>query len=55
VDAAQATTTTATALKPWIFVDAKVVERVNFGSWDHVRLLYVSVVERKNSGYAAIY
>jgi hypothetical protein len=42
-------------LKPWIFVDAEVVERVNFGSGDNVRLLYVSVPERKNSGYAAIY
>lgn len=43
------------SLKPWVFVDAEVVERVNFGSGDHVRLLYVSVPERKNSGYAAIY
>ena len=42
-------------LKPWVFVDAEVVERVNFGSGDSVRLLYVSVPERKNSGYAAIY
>lgn len=42
-------------LKPWIFVDAEVVERVNFGSGDSVRLLYVNIPERKNSGYAAIY
>jgi hypothetical protein len=42
-------------LKPWIFVDAEVVERVNFGSGDNVRILYVSVPEKKNSGYAAIY
>ena len=42
-------------LKPWVFIDADVVERVNFGSGDSVRLLYVSVPERKNSGYAAIY
>jgi hypothetical protein len=42
-------------LKPWIFIDADVVERVNFGSGDNVRILYVSVPERKNSGYAAIY
>ena len=42
-------------LKPWIYVDAEVVERVNFGNGDSVRLLYVSVPERKNSGYAAIY
>ena len=36
-------------LKPWIFVDADVVERVNFGSGASVRVLYISISEKKNS------
>eukprot|EP01082_Thalassiosira_pseudonana_P008792 g7809.t1 g7809 contig26:330034-331516(-) len=41
-------------LKPWVFVDADVVERINFGSGSSVRLLYVGAPERKNSGYSAV-
>lgn len=37
--------------KPWVFVDVDVVERINFGSGNNVRLLNVSVPEEKNSGY----
>ncbi|KAL7535235.1 hypothetical protein ACHAXR_006361 [Thalassiosira sp. AJA248-18] len=37
--------------KPWIFIDADVVERINFGTGSSVRMLHVSVPEDKNSGY----
>mmetsp|Transcript_7848 Transcript_7848/g.13662 ORF Transcript_7848/g.13662 Transcript_7848/m.13662 type:complete len:347 (+) Transcript_7848:271-1311(+) len=38
-------------IKPWIFIDADVVERINFGTGSSVRMLHVSVPEDKNSGY----
>jgi len=38
-------------LRPWIFIDADVVERINFGTGSSVRILHVSVPEDKNSGY----
>lgn len=38
-------------LKPWVYVDAEVVERINFGTGSSVRILHVSVPEDKNSGY----
>jgi len=41
-------------LKPWVFVDADVMERINFGTGSSVRMLHVSVPEEKNSGYAAV-
>ena len=37
--------------KPWIFVDADVVERINFGTGSSVRTLHVNLPEDKNSGY----
>ena len=37
--------------KPWIYVDADVVERINFGTGSSVRMLHVNVPEDKNSGY----
>lgn len=40
-----------TNMKPWIFIDADVVERINFGTGSSVRMLHVSVPEDKNSGY----
>lgn len=40
-----------TATKPWAFVDAAVVERINFGTGSSVRMLHVNVPEDKNSGY----
>lgn len=39
-----------TNMKPWVYLDADVVERINFGSGNNVRLLSVSVPD-KNSGY----
>ena len=38
-------------LKPWIFIDADVVERINFGTGSSVRMLHLSIPEDKNSGY----
>ncbi len=38
-------------LRPWAYMDAEVVERINFGSGCSVRMLHVSVPEDKNSGY----
>lgn len=38
-------------LKPWVFVDADVVERINFGTGSSVRMLHIGVPEDKNSGY----
>lgn len=38
-------------LKPWVFVDADVVERINFGSGSSVRMLHLSLPEDKNGGY----
>lgn len=40
-----------TNIKPWVFLDADVIERINFGSGSNVRLLRVSVPDKKNSGY----
>ena len=40
-----------TNMKPWIFLDADVVERINFGTGSSVRVLHVNVPEDKNSGY----
>ena len=37
-------------VKPWVFVDAEVVEMINFGSGKSVRTLHLSVPEAKNSG-----
>ncbi len=44
----------STPLKPWVFVDADVMERINFGTGSSVRMLHVSVPEEKNSGYASV-
>jgi hypothetical protein len=38
-------------LRPWIFVDGDVVERINFGTGSSVRMLHVSLPKDKNSGY----
>ena len=38
-------------LRPWIFIDADVVERINFGTGSSVRMLHVRLPEDKNSGY----
>ena len=38
-------------LRPWAYIDADVVERINFGSGCNVRMLHVCVPEDKNSGY----
>ncbi len=38
-------------LRPWAYMDADVVERINFGSGCSVRMLHVIVPEDKNSGY----
>ena len=38
-------------IRPWVHVDANVVERINFGSGNNVRFLSVSVPDEKNSGY----
>jgi len=38
-------------IRPWIFIDADVVERINFGTGSSVRILHVIVPEDKNSGY----
>ena len=40
-----------TNMKPWIFLDIDVVERVNFGKGENVRFLSLNVPEEKNSGY----
>ncbi|KAL7546527.1 hypothetical protein ACHAWF_009860 [Thalassiosira exigua] len=37
--------------KPWVYVDADIVERINFGTGSSARMLHVSVPEDKNSGY----
>ena len=38
-------------LRPWMFMNADVVEHVNFGSGSSVRVLHLSLPEDKNSGY----
>ena len=38
-------------IKPWIYINATVVERINFGIGSSVRVLNVCVPEDKNSGY----
>jgi len=38
-------------LKPWVYVDGDVVERINFGTGSSVRMLHLSLPEDKNSGY----
>ncbi|KAL3803106.1 hypothetical protein ACHAW5_001970 [Stephanodiscus triporus] len=38
-------------LRPWVYINADVVERINFGTGSSVRILNVSVPEDKNSGY----
>jgi len=38
-------------IKPWVYIDATVVERINFGTGSSVRVLHVAVPEDKNSGY----
>jgi len=40
-----------TNIKPWVYLDAAVIERINFGSGSNVRFLSVSVPDEKNSGY----
>ena len=37
-------------IKPWVFVDAEVVEMINFGSGKSVRTLHLSVPNAKNTG-----
>jgi hypothetical protein len=48
-----ATTTTQKVgnIKPWVYINATVVERINFGTGSSVRVLHVTVPEDKNSGY----
>lgn len=41
-------------MKPWVFLDAEVVERINFGTGASVRSLYVKIPDWKNGGYVAI-
>jgi hypothetical protein len=38
-------------MRPWVYIDADVVERINFGTGSNVRILHVAVPEDKNSGY----
>jgi hypothetical protein len=38
-------------IKPWVYINATVVERINFGTGSSVRVLHVAVPEDKNSGY----
>jgi len=38
-------------LRPWIFINGDVVERINFGTGSSVRMLHLSLPEDKNSGY----
>lgn len=38
-------------IRPWVYINADVVERINFGTGSSVRILNVSVPEDKNSGY----
>jgi hypothetical protein len=38
-------------IRPWAYIDADVVERINFGTGCSVRMLHVCVPEDKNSGY----
>jgi hypothetical protein len=38
-------------IKPWVYINANVVERINFGTGSSVRVLHVAVPEDKNSGY----
>lgn len=40
-----------TNMKPWVFLDVDVIERINFGSGNNVRFLSVKVPDEKNSGY----
>ena len=40
-----------TNMKPWVFVDVDVIERINFGRGTNVRFLNASVPDEKNSGY----
>jgi len=40
-----------TNMKPWIFLDVDVIERINFGRGTNVRFLNASVPNEKNSGY----
>jgi len=40
-----------TSPKPWVFMDADVVERINFGTGSSVRILHVRLPEDRNSGY----
>jgi len=40
-----------TNMRPWIFLDVDVIERINFGSGNNVRFLSVTVPDEKNSGY----
>ena len=40
-----------TNLKPWVFIDCDVMERINFGTGSSVRMLHLSVPDDKNSGY----
>mmetsp|Transcript_6104 Transcript_6104/g.9501 ORF Transcript_6104/g.9501 Transcript_6104/m.9501 type:complete len:337 (-) Transcript_6104:93-1103(-) len=40
-----------TNMKPWVFLDVDVIERINFGSGNNVRFLSVRVPDEKNSGY----
>ncbi|EJK49384.1 hypothetical protein THAOC_31746 [Thalassiosira oceanica] len=37
-------------VKPWVFVDAEVVEMINFGSGKSVRTLHLSIPDTKNTG-----
>mmetsp|Transcript_534 Transcript_534/g.1095 ORF Transcript_534/g.1095 Transcript_534/m.1095 type:complete len:436 (-) Transcript_534:159-1466(-) len=41
-------------MKPWVFLDAEVVERINFGTGASVRSLYVKIPDWKNGGYVAV-
>lgn len=40
-----------TNMKPWVYLDVDVIERINFGSGNNVRFLSVRVPDEKNSGY----
>jgi len=40
-----------TNMRPWVFLDVDVIERINFGSGNNVRFLSVTVPDEKNSGY----
>ncbi|KAL3815961.1 hypothetical protein ACHAXA_003582 [Cyclostephanos tholiformis] len=38
-------------LRPWVYINVDVVERINFGTGSSVRILHVGIPEDKNRGY----